>query len=847
MPVDAAGPADVALLAPLSGVVVALDQVPDPVFAGRVVGDGVSIDPTSTVLLAPCDGVVTQLHRAGHALTILGSGELEVMMHIGLDTVALKGQGFTPSVKLGDRVRAGDPLIAFDADFVARHARSLLTQVLLTNKDRVASLTPHTGPVTAGRDVLLRVRVAGVTTAAAPPPALGNEAERSQPISILNPTGLHARPAAVVAAAARQFTADVRMVKDGREANLRSVVSIMALEVGGGDTVTLVARGPDALDAIERLSRLLAEELRESESADAASSAAPVALAPADADGGEPSNRLRGVPASPGIAVGRVFQLRPDEAIVQPRAADPNHERRALDAAIASARVQLEALQARLAAEADAGRAAIFGAHQELLEDPEVLDAAAGRIRDGASAAFAWREAYLAQAERLVGLRNPVLAGRAADLKDVGRRVLQLLVGRGETPHDFPADAIVVAEDLLPSETASLDRDSVRGFCTAMGSATSHVAILARALGIPAVTAVDPRALDLPAGARVILDGNLGYVHRDPTAAEEAAAREQQRAADAARDVARARAGDPAVTTDGHRVEVAANAGDQADAQQAVALGAEGIGLLRTEFLFIGRRTAPDEDEQADAYSTMARALGPARLLVIRALDVGGDKPLPYMPMAAEANPFLGQRGIRLLLARPAVLRTQLRAILRASTAGRIAVMFPMIATLAEWRAARGILEAEREALGVPPVQVGIMVETAAAALMADAFAEEADFFSIGTNDLTQYTLAMDRTHPQLAPDVDALHPAVLRLIDITVRAARARGRWVGVCGGLAGDRQAIPILLGLGVDELSVAVPAVPAVKAQIRTLSLQQCQADAARALTLRDAASVRRLVPA
>lgn len=837
--------AELSLVAPLSGLVVPLDLVPDPVFAQRLVGDGISIDPTSTTLLSPCDGLVSQLHRSGHAITVLAYGDLEVMIHIGLDTVNLKGQGFTPSVASGDRVRAGDPLIRFDADFVATHARSLLTQVVLTNMDRVTALTSQAkDSVEAGRDVLLRVRFrAGAPTV----PEAAGDVVQSRPITIVNPLGLHARPAAVVAAQVRQFTSDVRLLRDGREANLRSVVSIMALEVSGGDTVTIVARGPDARQAVDRLSRLLAEELRESAGESPIPPVPRMTPTAAQPTTSGIDNALGGVPASPGIAVGTVCRVRIEDEVVQERAADPNHERRALDAAIASAHVQLEALQTRLSADADAERAAIFGAHQELLEDPEVLDAAAERIRGGATAAYAWRESYRVQAERLRGLRNPVLVGRAADLEDVGRRVIHLLIGRDERPHEFPPDAIVVAEDLAPSDAAALDRTRVRGFCTTAGSATSHVAILARALSIPAVTGIDPRALDLADGTRVILDGGRGRLLLDPTPDQELQAREQQLAADALRETERASSGAPAVTLDGHRVEVVANIANATEAGRAVELGGEGVGLLRTEFLFMERRTAPDEDEQARVYESIAHTLGPDRILVIRTLDVGGDKPLPYLPMNVEANPFLGERGIRLLLARPEVLRTQLRAILRASTAGRVAVMFPMVATIAEWQAARAILETEQKALGVPPLQSGIMIETPAAAMIADRFAEDADFFSIGTNDLTQYTLAMDRTNPRLAPAVDALHPSVLRMIERTVAGARSHGRWVGVCGALAGDPQAIPVLLGLGVDELSVAVPAIPAVKAQIRTLSLDQCRDTARRALDAPDGAAVRALVPA
>ncbi|MCI0434492.1 MAG: phosphoenolpyruvate--protein phosphotransferase, partial [Gemmatimonadetes bacterium] len=390
-------------------------------------------------------------------------------------------------------------------------------------------------------------------------------------------------------------------------------------------------------------------------------------------------------------------------------------------------------------------------------------------MREGAAAPFAWWQAITGQADRLLGLRSPLLSARAADLRDVGRRVLHLLVGDDDASPDVPPDSIIVAEDLTPSEAASLDRNRVLGFCTTLGSATSHVAILARGLGIPAVAAMDPHVLDVAHGTRAVLDGDAGTLQVDPTASEEAGIVERQNEDARRKAVQIATAEMAAVTRDGHRIEVVGNIGDVDGARRVIELGGEGVGLLRTEFLFIEARTAPSEDEQALAYEAIARILGPSRILVIRTLDVGGDKPLPYLPMPAEANPFLGERGIRLMLARPDVFRAQIRAILRASGAGRVAMMFPMIATLAEFRAARSLVERERAALGVPPIQIGIMVETASAALLSDRFAEEADFFSIGTNDLTQYTLCMDRANPRLAPQVDALHPAVLRLIERTV------------------------------------------------------------------------------
>ena len=828
-------PAKLTLMAPLSGVIVPLEKVPDAVFADRLVGDGVSIDPVSQDLLAPCDAKVIQVHRARHALTLDADGS-EIVIHIGLDTVELKGDGFTAHVKAGDTVRRGDRLISFDADLVATRARSLLTQVLVANAESVDTIDRRTGTVEAGRDVVMEVMRKSVASG---PSASRDESVQSQPVTVGNATGLHARPAALVAAAAKRFAADVRIVKEGREANARSVVSIMALEVGGGDRITIVARGENAADAVAAIEHTITHELGPDHEA-------PPATEAVSASSSDPTGRsLRGVGASPGVAIGQVFQLRHQDAVIEERAADPNHERRELDAAIASAHLQLETLRTRMAAEADNDRAAIFGAHQELLEDPEVLDDAAKRIRSGASAAFAWRAAYSGQAERLLGLRNKLLAGRAADMRDVGRRVLHLLIGDDDSSPLIPADSIVIAEDLAPSEAASLNPAHVRGFCTTMGSATSHVSILARGLGIPAVAGINPAALDIPAGTRVILDGDSGSLRLEPTDEEENEVRRRQSAAATRKAADVAVASEPAVTRDGHRIEVVANIGDEGEGEKVVAAGGEGVGLLRSEFLFMDRKRAPDEEEQTRVYTAVAKALGPSRILVIRTLDVGGDKPLSYMPIAAEANPFLGERGIRLMYDHPEILRIQLRAILRAASHGRIAIMFPMIATLDEWRDARKMVEEERTRLGAPEVQVGIMVETASAALLADRFAREADFFSIGTNDLTQYTLAMDRTNPRLAKQLDALHPAVLKLIEMTVNGASAHGKWVGLCGALAGDPEAVPVLVGLGIHELSVSVPAVASTKARVRSLSFDVCRETAAQALEASDGAEVRLIV--
>ncbi|MFJ3155718.1 phosphoenolpyruvate--protein phosphotransferase [Pseudomonas protegens] len=820
------------LLAPLSGVLLPLDQVPDPVFSSRVIGDGVCIDPTSQTLCAPLSGVVSNLQHSGHAVSITGEQGQQVLMHIGLDTVNLAGKGFTCLVEEGQQVSAGQPLIEFDADYLARHARSLLTLMLVVSGEAVTGLVSGSLLVELGQPVLQIEPVCAEEGAKVE----GAEAEAlfSKPLILGNPQGLHARPAALLAQAAKGFAANICLHRRQDSANAKSLVSIMALQTVQGDVLQVSAAGADAEQAIQVLVELLASGCGEKVSA-AASSPEPVAARDESQE-----TVLRGVCASPGSAVGQVLQVAERRLQISEWAANPQQEREVLERALREAVRGLQQLRDNAPGEA---QQEIFRAHQELLDDPSLLQQAEALIVTGKSAAFAWNSAIEVTAELFKGLGSALLAERAVDLADVGQRVLKLILGVQEHALSLPDQAILIAEQLTPSQTASLDTSKVLGFVTVGGGATSHVAILARALGLPAICGLSSRVLSLANGTRVLLDADRGELHTDPDPQrlQQLEALRQQQRLRQRQDLAQA--AQPAVTRDGHHLEVTANIASLAEAEQAMSLGGEGVGLLRSEFLYQDRSHAPSPEEQAETYRAIARALGPTRNLVVRTLDVGGDKPLAYVPMDSEANPFLGLRGIRLCLERPELLREQFRAILASAGQARLHIMLPMVSQLAELRQARQLLDDEVRALGLAErPKLGIMIEVPSAALMADRFAPEVDFFSIGTNDLTQYTLAMDRDHPRLASQADSFHPSVLRLIARTVQAAHAHGKWVGVCGALASETLAVPLLLGLGVDELSVSVPLIPAIKARVRELDLSECQALAARIIDLEDAVQVR-----
>ncbi|WP_223530522.1 phosphoenolpyruvate--protein phosphotransferase [Pseudomonas sp. GL-R-19] len=824
-----ATPQQLQLLAPLSGVLMPLDQVPDQVFSSRVIGDGLCIDPTSQTLCAPLAGVISNVQASGHAVSITDDNGVQVLMHIGLDTVNLAGKGFTRLVEEGQRVVVGQALIEFDADYIALNARSLLTLMLVVSGEPFTWLAPETGVVESGQP-LLSLNPSEV--AADERIAQEGEALFSKPVTLANANGLHARPAAVFAQAAKGFSASICLHKQQASANAKSLVAIMALQTAHGDVLQVSAAGADAEAAIKTLAELLAAGCGETVTVVAEAETVVVETSSLKV--------LRGVCASAGSAFGQVVQIAQQTLEVSEFGESPQAEREHLSRALAAAVMALQQLRDNATGDAQAD---IFKAHQELLEDPGLLDQALALINAGNSAGFAWRAATESTAALFKSLGNALLAERAADLADVGQRVLKLILGVEDRAMELPDGAILIAEQLTPSQTAGLDTRKVLGFATVGGGATSHVAILARAFGLPAICGLPVQVLALANGTRVLLDADKGELQLDPdlAAIEQLQTHRQQQKKSQQYELENA--GLAACTRDGHHVEITANIASLAEAEQAMALGGEGVGLLRSEFLYLDRNHAPSHDEQASTYSAIARTLGPARNLVVRTLDVGGDKPLAYVPMERETNPFLGMRGIRLCLERPQLLRDQFKAILSSAGLARLHIMLPMVAQLSELRLARQLLAEEALALGLTELpKLGIMIEVPAAALMADLFAPEVDFFSIGTNDLTQYTLAMDRDHPRLASQADSFHPSVLRLIASTVKGAHAHGKWVGVCGAMASEKLAVPLLLGLGVDELSVSVPLIPAIKAVVREVDLLDCQAIAQQVLGLESAEQVR-----
>lgn len=558
---------------------------------------------------------------------------------------------------------------------------------------------------------------------------------------------------------------------------------------------------------------------------------------------------LQGIAASSGIAIGPAYCYQPPNLEIPDRpSASPEQELQRFAAAVQQADAELQALHDALQGRAGEQDAAIFGAHHMMLHDPTLAKKVRDLVDRGQSVERAVVTATDEFATVLALMKDELFAARATDVRDIGRRLLRILLGLPDTTlSSITTPSIVIADDLTPSDTASLDPGLTLGFCTARGGLTAHSAILARTLGIPAIVALGEALLGaVTTGTQLILDGKDGrlIILPEGSTVERYEQLRQQQALHFTD--ARAHAMELTEMADGRRVEVAANIGDAASAKDAVANGAEGVGLLRTEFLYLDDVQPPGEEKQFRTYREIFETVG-QRPVIVRTLDIGGDKPPSYLPFPPEMNPFLGWRAIRISLDRPDLFRTQLRAVLRAAVGYPIRIMFPMVSDLDELRRARRVVEgvkAELVAESLPfsdSVPVGIMVETPAAAMLVDVLAEAADFFSLGTNDLTQYTLAVDRGNATVASLFQPLHPSVLRLIKQTISLAHAKGKWVGMCGELAGMPRAIPVLLGLGLDEFSMNPRAIPDAKHLIRQLDGARAGAIADQALELGTSAEI------
>lgn len=564
---------------------------------------------------------------------------------------------------------------------------------------------------------------------------------------------------------------------------------------------------------------------------------------------------LKGIGASDGIAIAKAYLLvEPDLSFNNEKVADVDAEVEKFKAAINQSKVELTQIRNNAEIALGPDKAAIFDAHLLVLEDPELINPIEDNIRNNQmNAATSLSEVSTNFITIFESMDNEYMKERAADIKDVSKRVLSHILGVSlPNPTMIDEPVVIIAEDLTPSDTAQLNKQFVQGFATNIGGRTSHSAIMSRSLEIPAVVGTKNITDAVQQGDFVIVDGIAGEVIINPDEQTITGYKARQAAFLQEKEELKQLVNDKTVTKEGKHVELAANIGTPNDLEGVKNNGAEGIGLYRTEFLYMGRDAMPSEDEQFEAYKKVLSEMDGKRV-VVRTLDIGGDKELPYLNLPKEMNPFLGYRAIRLCLDQQDIFRTQLRALLRASIHGKLSIMFPMIATINEFREAKAILEEEKASLTADKVKVaddielGIMVEIPSTAAMADIFAKEVDFFSIGTNDLIQYTMAADRMSERVSYLYQPYNPAILRLIKQVIDASHKEGKWTGMCGEMAGDSTAIPLLLGLGLDEFSMSATSILSARRQIKNLSQPEMAKVAEQALNCATQEEVVKLVDA
>ena len=819
------------LYSPVKGKFVDISQVPDDAFAEKMLGDGVAFQPQEDFIYAPADSFVKSLHKCLHAIVLEKDG-FEILIHIGVDTVSLKGKGFKALVRNGDFVKQGQKLIEFDREFLAKNAPSNLVITVIAaplevtlKKENIDEVTPQTKIFEVSRQ----------DTEEQPPQDEKDLPVFTQDLTISNASGLHARPAGEVATLAQSFKrTNIYIEKDLKKVNAKSVVEILGLSLVYGDKVKILASGENAEFAAMEVKNFILRELK-----DIIVQEPPKPEPVIDFTTNE-EQQVKGIGIFDGLAIGKAYVVQESQFKIEEKSKLPvSQELAKFRSALSHVKINLDKERHSVYGQKD--REEILLAHITILEDPFLIKETEQMIENGSSSAFAFSTAIRRAIDVLQKAGSDVLRSRVADFVDLESRIISELTGEKYGIPQFKEDTIVIAKELLSHHLTEFN-EHVVGIIMAEGSALSHIAIMLKTLGLPAIIGAGKSVLNIPQNCDVILDSKAGTVTVNPANIEEI--KQKATSLKIHRQENLLHAFEPAKTKDGVEIIVSGNIGNIEQAKQSAAQGGQGIGLVRTEFLFATAKKEPTEQEQYEIYQKIVD-LQNGNPVIIRTLDVGADKPIPFVPQIKEDNPILGRRGVRTSFANVAMLKTQLRAIMRVKPYGMAKIMIPMVTFIEEISTVGRFVKEEQSNLGIDKVSLGMMVEVPAAALMAKEFAQYVDFFSIGTNDLTQYTLALDRSHPTLNFLSDSLNPSVLRMIQLTVSGAAAYNKPVGVCGAIASEPAGAILLIGLGVRALSVVPSAIADIKALIRNLNIKKCEEVAQKALNCKSVAEVRFLV--
>ncbi len=870
------------LFSPIAGQIIQIEQVSDQVFAEKMLGDGIALRPNISkhFVVSPCDGEIQTVHASKHAVAILSNFGNEILIHTGVDTVILEGKGFEAFVSVGQKVKKGDKLLGVDFDFISKNAPSYDVIMLVTNMSEETILVKNMSVDINAGDEIFSINQKGSsepieeekasggffsklfgTKKEEPKNSMQNKAEEVLPVNsgeiiseivnVINPTGIHARPASRIFQIAGKYKTTTVEIKVGdKKANAKSIVSILGLGIKFNDPIQVVAKGDEASVAVAEIIADIKDGLGEViQSVGSHSHVSDVTKESPKKEEVVVSDfskevSLKGVLASPGLVIGKSFLISKQEIKVEENSKDILLEVKALKNALENIKSKLVKDIAEAKELKQNTKVEVYSAHLTMLDDPTLFDFANEVIQKGKTAGFAWRSSINNSVEILKSTGNSLLIERVADLKDLENRVLYNILGMEVKSASYPADSIIIAEDLVPSDLAQFD-ENVKGVVLAQGSATSHVALILRNMGVPALVAVGKSVSNIVNGTSIILDANDGLLSINPDANKLGQIKIKHDKLEAIKKENISNAKKDAITLDGRRIYVKGNVSNGKETEKAFDLGGEGVGLLRTEFLFFNTPIEPTIQEQHDLYQYAVDAMQGGSV-TLRTLDVGGDKPLAFVKIGFEENPIMGLRGVRNYFNNPEVFLNQIRAILKVKPLMLCKIMVPMIAEVNEIIKVREMIESEMKALGIKDkVEIGTMIEVPSAALIADKIAKYVDFFSIGTNDLAQYTLAMDRGNHNLTSRLKNLNPSLLKLIKMTVDGGLKHNKPTAVCGAMASEVQSIPILIGLGITELSTSMRSIPDVKAIIRTLDYKKCVELANKALGMETSEQVIELI--
>lgn len=818
------------LYSPVKGKLIDLSQVPDEAFAQKMLGDGIAVIPEENFIYAPTDATIKTLHKCLHAVVLEKDG-FEILIHIGVDSVSLKGQRFKTFVKEGDKVIKGQKLIEFDRVFLTKYATSNIIIMVIAaplsiklKKETIKEVNTNTKVLEAkSNDIVIQESTSQEISTVL-----------TEEFTINNKTGLHARPAGEVAMWAQSFKDnDIFLLKNNKQANAKSVVEILGLSIEYNDKIQVKVSGNKAASVAEKMKDFISKNLKNNVIKQNRTDT----LVKFNKTG---ETKLKGIGIFDGLSIGKAYVIKDPQFSVQEKSTlTPEEELSKFLTSLHNVKSSLDKERHAIYGQKD--REEILLAHITILEDPFLIQETRQAIAKGYSAAYAFSSAVRRAIDVLKNTGNEILQSRIVDFIDLETRILTDLTGENYGLPQFKEDTIVIIKELLSHHLKELN-EHVTGIIMAEGSTLSHVSIMLKNLGLPTIIGVGPAAMEIDNGQDIILDSKLGTVTVNPVNIEEI--RQKVEALKKNRENNLKHAFDVAKTKDGIEITVSGNIGTIDQAKQSANQGAQGIGLVRTEFLFANYKKAPTEQEQYEIYQKIAD-LQKGNPVIIRTLDVGADKPIPFIPQIQEDNPILGRRGIRTSFANIELLKTQLRAIMRVKPYGIARIMIPMVTFVEEIKTVKRFVQEEQQKLGIDKVSLGMMMEVPAAALMAKEFAKEADFFSIGTNDLTQYTLALDRAHPTLNFLSDSLNPSVLRMVNMIVEGAKSQNIPVGVCGAVASEPAGAILLIGLGIRALSVVPSTVADIKALIRGLNTKKCEEVAQKALSCNSVSEVRAMV--